>query len=72
MLALDGGELSASCPGHFTPVERVRGIHCMGVWVGPIADIDTVEKRSISCLLWKSHPTPSLSSLYCSLTSDLK
>jgi hypothetical protein len=28
--ALDGGDLSASHPSHFTPEERVSGIH----WIG--------------------------------------
>jgi hypothetical protein len=29
-LALDGGEWSASSPGHFTPVKGARGAH----WIG--------------------------------------
>jgi hypothetical protein len=38
--ALNGGELSASCPGHFTPRERAPGSDCMGGWVGPRAVLD--------------------------------
>jgi hypothetical protein len=43
--ALLGGEWSASRPGHFTPKERVPGIHWIGGWVGPRAGLDDVEKR---------------------------
>jgi hypothetical protein len=35
--APDGSEWSASHPGHFTPKERVPGIHWIGGWVGPRA-----------------------------------
>jgi len=30
---LDGGEWSASRPGHFTPRERTPGTHWLGGWV---------------------------------------
>jgi len=30
-LALDGGEWSASCPGHLTPKERAPGTHCISL-----------------------------------------
>jgi hypothetical protein len=30
--ALDGGEWSASYPGHFTPRERAPGTHWLGGW----------------------------------------
>jgi hypothetical protein len=43
--ALDGGEWSASHPGHFTPEERAPGTHCIGGWVGPRTGLDDVEKR---------------------------
>jgi hypothetical protein len=33
--AIDGGELSASRPGCFTPRERAPGTHSIGGWVGP-------------------------------------
>jgi len=45
--ALDGGEWSASCPGHFTPRERDPGTHWIGGWVGPRASLDMVLKRKI-------------------------
>jgi hypothetical protein len=35
--ALDGGEWSASRPGHFTPRERAPGTHWIRGWVGPRA-----------------------------------
>jgi hypothetical protein len=45
--ALDGGELSASRPGRFTPGERASDTHWIGGWVGPRAVLDTVVKRKI-------------------------
>jgi hypothetical protein len=45
--ALDGGELSASRPGRFTPDEGAPGTHCIGGWVGPRADLDAVEYRRV-------------------------
>jgi hypothetical protein len=42
-LALDGGEWSASRPGHFTIGEIDPGIHWIVGWVGPRAGLDTVE-----------------------------
>jgi hypothetical protein len=44
---LDGGELSASRPGHFAPRERAHGTHWIGGWVGPGAGLDAVEKRKM-------------------------
>jgi hypothetical protein len=38
-LALVGGEWSGSLPGRFTP-----GTHWIGVWVGPRAGLDDMEK----------------------------
>jgi hypothetical protein len=46
--ALDEGDWSASCPGHFTLRERAPGTQWKGGWVGPRASLDTVEKRTIS------------------------
>jgi len=44
--ALDGGEWSASSPGHFIPGERTPGsTQWIGGWVGPRAGLDTVTKR---------------------------
>jgi hypothetical protein len=48
--ALDGGELSASRPGRFTPRERVHSTHWIGGWVGPRSVLDTVVKRKIPSL----------------------
>jgi hypothetical protein len=41
--ALDGGELSASRPGRFTPVERAPGTHWIGGRVGPGTGLDLME-----------------------------
>jgi hypothetical protein len=43
--ALGGGEWSASRLGRFTP-----GIHWMGGWVDPRADLDDVAKRNFLTL----------------------
>jgi hypothetical protein len=48
--ALDGGEWSASRPGHFTPGERALGSHWIRGWVGPgtaLDRLDDVEMRKI-------------------------
>jgi len=49
-LAVDGDEWSASCPGHFTPRERVPGTQQIGGWVDPRADLDALSKRKIPSL----------------------
>jgi hypothetical protein len=54
--ALDGGEWSASGPGHFTSRERAPGTHWIGGWVGPRAFLDAVVKRKISSLCRESNP----------------
>jgi hypothetical protein len=36
-LALVGDELSASCPGHCTPMEGASGTHLIRGWVGPVS-----------------------------------
>jgi hypothetical protein len=43
--ALDGGEWSASHPGHLTPRETAPDTHWVGDWVGPRASLDMVLKR---------------------------
>jgi hypothetical protein len=47
IVALDGSEWSASCPGCFTPRERAPGTHWIGGWVGPRASLNTVVMRNI-------------------------
>jgi len=49
MAALDGGQWSASCPSHFTPVKRAPGTYQIGCWVDPRADLDAVAKRENHC-----------------------
>jgi hypothetical protein len=41
--ALDGGDWSASSPGHFTLMETAPGIYWIAVWVGPRTGLDAVE-----------------------------
>jgi hypothetical protein len=48
--ALDGGRLSASSPGRFTPAERCPATHLTGGWVGPRARPGAVSKMKISSL----------------------
>jgi hypothetical protein len=43
--ALDGGELSGSCPNSFTHGETIADTHWIGRWVGPRAGLDAVEIR---------------------------
>jgi hypothetical protein len=54
--ALDGGELSASRPGRFTPRERAAGSHWIGGWADPRAGLDTVVKRKIPSPRRESNP----------------
>jgi hypothetical protein len=56
LTALDGGEWSASRPGHFTSKERVPGTHWIGGWVGSIAVLDAVVKRKIPSPRRESNP----------------
>jgi hypothetical protein len=44
--ALDGGEWSASLPGHFTTRERAHDTHWVGAWVGLRTGLDAVEKKN--------------------------
>jgi hypothetical protein len=50
-LAVDGGEMSLSRPGQFTP-----GTHWTGGWVGPRDSMDAVEKRKIPSAHRESNP----------------
>jgi hypothetical protein len=45
ILALYGGEWSASRPGHFTPGVNSYGIHWIGDWVVLSAGLDAVAER---------------------------
>jgi hypothetical protein len=54
--ALNGGEWSASRPGHFTSRERAPGTHWLGGWVGPRAVLDAVVKRKIPSPGRESNP----------------
>jgi hypothetical protein len=42
--AIVGGEWSASRPCRFISGERAPGIHWVGGWVSPIADLDDMKK----------------------------
>jgi len=44
ILALDGGEWSASRSGRFISGGRAPGTHWIGGWMGPRAGLDAVEK----------------------------
>jgi hypothetical protein len=46
-----GGELSASCSGHFTPGERAPGTHWIEDWMGTRAGVDDTEKGKFLTLL---------------------
>lgn len=48
-MSVDGGECSASHPGHFTPADRTPGANWMGNWVGPRTILDVLERRNILC-----------------------
>jgi len=54
--ALDGGELSASRPGRFTPKERAPGTHWIAGWVVPRAGLDAVVNRKIPSPCRDSNP----------------
>jgi hypothetical protein len=53
---MDGGELSASRHGRFTPRERAPGIHSIGGWVGPRVVLDTAVKKKIPSPCQDSNP----------------
>jgi hypothetical protein len=69
--ALGGGEWSDLRSGRFTPVERARGNHWIGSWVGPIAGLDAMKRKiCFSCRESNpGHPARSLSlyRLFCIL-----
>jgi hypothetical protein len=49
--ALDGGEWSASGPGHFNPRERASDTHWIRGCVSPRACLDAVVKRKIPSII---------------------
>jgi hypothetical protein len=49
--ALVGNEWSASRPDRFIPGERAPVAHWIGIWVGPRAGLDYMEKRKFLTLL---------------------
>jgi len=53
---LDGGEWSASRPGHYIPRERAPGAKWRGGWVGPRADLDVLVTRKIPSPCRDSNP----------------
>jgi hypothetical protein len=61
-LSLNGGEWSASHPGHFTRGQRDPGIHCIGRWVDPRSGLDASRKQSYTYFPARS---PSLYRLSC-------
>jgi len=63
---LDGGEASASHPGHFTP-----GADWLGGWAGRRTSVEMVDRRKILCR--ESSPGRPVRSLVTMLTvSELK
>jgi hypothetical protein len=66
-LVLDGGEWSASCPGHFTLGEQAPDTHWTGDLVGPRAGLNAMEKRKMSCPCWE--PNPCIQSVACHYTN---
>jgi len=67
MVALDEGEWSASCPGHFTPMEETPVTHFIGGCVGLRTGLDVVMKRNFLPL---PGIKPWLFSLYLSYYTD--
>jgi hypothetical protein len=58
---LDGGELSASWTGRFTPKESAPDIHWTGTWAGRRAGMDAVAR-------WKKFfPLPEIEARWFSL-----
>jgi hypothetical protein len=57
ILALDGDELSASCPESFTPGEKAPGTHWIEGWVGLRACMDTMQTNSKALVHKRTIPT---------------
>jgi hypothetical protein len=60
MLALDGGEWSASHTDHCTPRERPLGIHRIGGWVGPWVSLEKRKPLAPARIWTLDHPTRGL------------
>jgi len=54
--ALNGGELSDSLSGRFTPREGAPGTHWVEGWLGPKAVLDTAVKRKNPSSRRESNP----------------
>jgi hypothetical protein len=66
--ALDGGVSLSSRPGHFNPRKTAPGIHCIGGWVGPTADLDAMDWRKICC--FDANKTPAVQPIAHSYSSS--
>jgi hypothetical protein len=55
-MALDGGDLSASHTGRFTPGEKIPGTHFIEGWVDPTACLDAVTRRKFPSPCRESNP----------------
>jgi hypothetical protein len=54
--AVDGGEWSAHVPAVLAARKEPPCTLCIVGWVGPIAGLDAVEYRTISCTCRKRNP----------------
>jgi len=48
-LTLRWRQVSASCPGCFTPGERASGNHWQEGCMGPTTSLEAMDNRNISC-----------------------
>jgi hypothetical protein len=55
---LDGGEWSASRPGHFT-LEEAACAHWIECWMSPRDGLDVVKQKKFSCLCRESNSSRS-------------
>jgi hypothetical protein len=69
--ALDGGELSASRTGRFTPRERAPGTHWIGGWVGTRAGLEAEVNRKVPSPRRESHYTGTNQNHICPATVSL-
>jgi hypothetical protein len=52
--------MSLSSPSRFNPGETAPGAHCTGGYVGPSADLDTLEKKKSFAFARNRTPTVKL------------